>query len=122
MFKVSSTQGYALSQLLLITYFAFIETENVDQQFCLIDDGSNQMKEEPTLDDPCYIEYVEEEMICENPQDDDEETDDGSDYKFSTKFDQENMTKRVKLESIEQEGIIFSCDLCSKTFGNYPFL
>lgn len=61
-------------------------------------------------------------MICENPQDDDEETDDGSDYKFNTKYDSVNMTKRVKLENIEPtDGVIYSCDLCPKTFDRKDY-
>ncbi|XP_070502544.1 zinc finger protein 260-like [Chironomus tepperi] len=96
-----------------------IESENVEQ-FSLVDDGSGNIKEELPIDDQCYIEYVEEEMICENPQDD-EETDDGSDYKYNTKYDPANMTKRVKLESIEHEGTIYSCDLCPKTFDRKDY-
>lgn len=63
-------------------------------------------KTEQVEDDPCFIEYVEEELICENQQQDDIETDDDSEYKSSAKYEDSAQT-------------IYNCELCSKTFGTF---
>lgn len=97
-----------------------IESNNIEEEYCVVEDGqSNEILKSEHIEDPCFIEYVEEELICDNPEDidDGEETDDGSDYKLQSKFETIS-TKRVKLENIEHEGITYNCDLCSKSFGN----
>lgn len=90
----------------------FTESDTMDQ-FCIVD----EMKPEQIEDDPCYIEYVEEELICDGQAGDELESDTGSDFKS-----EQSPSKASKSEQIEQDGLTYNCELCSKTFGeNFIF-
>ena len=80
------------------------------EQIC---DDTNNLK-----DDPSFIEYVEEEeLICETQQEIAEtDEDDSNEYE---KDEIENVPNEShQVENIESEnGMIYNCDLCTKTFG-----
>jgi hypothetical protein len=75
------------------------------------------LKEETEADEHCYVEYVEEEMIGENPDDPGEQELDDDEAKEEEEEEFEYVpAKRQRLETIE-ECTTYSCQLCSKTFG-----
>jgi uncharacterized Zn-finger protein len=81
--------------------------------------NSQFMKEETIEEEPCFIEYIEEEFI-EEPQNSDYESNESCENDNEIKFGKEK-GRRQYLETVEMENESITCDLCPKTFDRKDY-